>query len=249
MDRNQAWARIIEVGQLVKQALIARGVNAADKETNYKYVDGVKKLRRSPFWSNKRGYKYIDDVEDHLRRLVRSFEVLNPKPGSSVFEIGPGNCYFLFLCRELRGCRVAGVDIKQAGLSDAEKPDKNPSRELSKYAYHLFREHFGLEEVIKHQVICGNQPIDFGDEYDAIVATRAVFNRGWREGEYRFWLRDCYEHLRPEGRLMFYFNKVAPEHLAVFPFLRPAQPTSDIKKLSMISREAIGLFLGEHRGG
>jgi SAM-dependent methyltransferase len=248
MDRSQARARIIEVGQLVKQALIARGVDAADEQAEYKYVDGVKKLRRSPFWSRKRGYKYIDDVDDHLRRLVHSFEILDPKPGSSVFEIGPGNCYFLFLCRELRGCRVAGVDIKQEGLPASQKSDKNPSWELSKYAYQHFRKHFGLEDVITHQVICGNQPIDFGGHYDAIVATRAVFNRGWGEAEYRFWLRDCHEHLRPEGRLLFYFNKVAPEHLASFPLLRPAQPTSDVRKLSMISREAMGQFLGEQRG-
>jgi hypothetical protein len=141
------------------------------------------------------------------------------------------------------------VDIKQEGLVGSEKPGKNPSRELSKYAYHLFREHFGLEEAIKHQVIEGNQPIHFGGQFDAIVATRAVFNRGWGEQEYRFWLRDCYQHLRPGGRLMFYFNKVTPEHLALFPFLRPAQPTAEVKKLSMISREAIGQFLGDHRGG
>ena len=235
MDSSQVRARIIEVGQLVKQALIERGVGAAETEPDYKYVGGEVKPRRSPFWSRKRGFKYIDDAEDHLRRLFRGFKVLDPRPGSSVFEIGPGNCYFLFMCRELRGCRVAGVDIKR---DDGPDPDK-----LAKYAYHLFREHFRLEEVVKHQVVEKEQPIDFGGRYDAIVATRAVFNRGWREIEYRFWLNDCYQHLQPQGRLLFYFNKVDPEPLAALPLLRPPAPADGVKKLRMLSREAIGRAL------
>jgi SAM-dependent methyltransferase len=246
MDSDQVQARIMEVGQLVKKALVEIGVGAAAEEPGYKYVNGVKKPRRSPFWSRERGYKYIDDVDDHLRRLVRSFEILDPREGSAVFEIGPGNCYFLFLCRELRGCRVAGVDIKPEGMGGAMEPGKNRSRELSKYAYQMFREHFGLEDVIRHQVVAANQPIDFGGRYDYLVATRAAFNRGWGEAEYRFWLRDCYEHLRPDGKLMFYFNKIDPESLAALPLLRPQDPlVGGVKKLSMIPREVIGQVLGD----
>jgi hypothetical protein len=245
VDSNEVRARIIEAGQIVRKALLERGLGGAETEPAYKYVDGVPKPRRSPFWSKKRGFKYIDDADEHLRRLFRSFEILNPRPGSSVFEIGPGNCYFLFMCRELRGCRPAGIDIKPAALPGSDKPAKNASRELSKYAYQLFRQQFGLDDAIKHQVVEAYQPVNFGGRYDYIVATRAVFNRGWRDGEHRYWLRDCYQHLEPDGRLMVYFNKVEAHTLAVLPMLRPAHAPGGVKKLSIIDRETIGQALSD----
>jgi hypothetical protein len=148
------------------------------------------------------------------------------------------------MCCELRGCRPAGIDIKPDEWLHEAKPAKNACRELSKFAYQLFREHFGLEKMIKHQVVQRLSPINFGGRYDYIVATRAVFNRGWREEEHRFWLQDCYEHLQPDGRLMVYFNKVDTASLSAWPFLRPAQPPGGVKKLSIISREEIGQALG-----
>jgi hypothetical protein len=245
MEMSQVRARILEVGQLVKQALLARGLGGAENEPEFKVVDGVLKPRRSPFWSRKRGFKYIDDADEHLGRLVRSFELLDPRPGSSVFEMGPGNCYFLFLCRELRGCRVAGVDLKEDDRPASEKPWKNASRELSKVAYRLFREHFGLEDAVRHQAVEAYQSVAFGGVRDYIVATRGVFNRGWREPEYRFWLADCYRHLGPDGKLMVHFNKVDPESLAALPLLRPAQGQGQLKKLSIFSRETLGQVLGD----
>jgi hypothetical protein len=234
MDRNQVRARIVEVGQRVKQALMAK-----EKEYNISYSEDIEK--RAGLWYKTRGYKYIDDVDYHLDRFFEYFDLLNPREGSAVFEIGTGNCYFLFMCRELRGCRVAGAEWKyddeDTGLKD---PEKKPFRDLKKYAYQLFREHFGLEDVIQHQIVEGYKPIDFGGQRDYIVATRATFNRLWGPGEYRFWLRDCYEHLNPDGKLMIVLNKVKPEALAEFPFLRPPQPKRDNDKLSIISRETIG---------
>src|SRR5262249_39580466 len=149
--------------------------------------------------------------------------------GSSVFEIGPGNGYFLLMCRELRGCRVAGVDK----IYDNRKGQ-------GQNAFRLFREHFGLEGAIRHQFVEGDQPIAFGGRYDAIVATRAHFNRGWGEPQYRFWLRDCYDHLEPGGKLMVHFRTLEPEYVAALPLLEPAYALKDVKKLSIIPREAIG---------
>jgi hypothetical protein len=139
---------------------------------------------------------------------------------------------------------VAGVDIKNHDGSVSEDPGKNPSRELSKHAYRLFREHFGLEDVIKHQVVAPYQPIAFGGQYDAIVATRGVFNQGWREAEYRFWLTDCLQHLRPEGQLMVHFNKVDQESLAALPLLRPSEGAGPVRKLNIISRETLSQVFG-----
>jgi transposase len=116
----------------VKKGLIERGVGAAATEPDYKYVGGEVKPRRSPFWSRKRGFKYIDDVEDHLRRLFRSFEILDPRPGSSVFEIGPGNCYFRFMCRELRGCRVASPALTPAARRSVARTVRLLEREADK---------------------------------------------------------------------------------------------------------------------
>ena len=250
MDSDQVRARIIEVGQRVKPALLERGLSAEEIQPGYKYVAGEAKQRPRPFWSEERGYKYIDDVDDHLRRLAKSFDFLDPRPGSAVFEIGPGSCFFLVLCRELRGCRVAGVDWIEDEAADQDDSLRMPFHDLQKYAFRLFREHFGLADVVRHQVVKAHQPIAFGGQYDAIVATRAMFNRGWQEGEYRYWLEDCYRHLWPEGHLMVHLNKLEPEHLAVFPFLRPVPVPGGVKKLSRIARETIGQALeGSTRRG
>src|SRR6516164_3672848 len=108
MDRNQVRARIIEVAGAVKEKLIERGWSPPEQE------QGLKKkragpARTDPFWSPDRGYKYIDDVEDHIGRFFQCLDLLTPQ-GGSVLEIGPGNCYFLFMCRELCGCRPGGVE-------------------------------------------------------------------------------------------------------------------------------------------
>ncbi len=244
MDRDQVRARILEVAHVVKDKLSERQRHAAGDRPDSKVSADAEALRCGPFWVEERGYKYIDDVEDHLRRLFRSFHLLNPRAGSSVFEIGPGNCYLLFMCRELRGCRVAGVDWK---LGQAAQPGK-PFQELAQYAHALFRAQFGLEEAVRHQIVEAYQPIEFGGRYDAIVATHTAFNQGWGEGEYHFWLRDCYQHLQPEGRLLIALNKVEPAALAALPFLRPAQPTPGFKKLTSLPRELLGELLAEVPG-
>lgn len=241
MDRDQVRARMIAVAHAVKEKLRERRIDTGDKAPDYKIIDGVQKLRCGPFWVEERGYKYIDDVEDHLRRLFRSFDLLSPGQGSSVFEIGPGNGYFLFMCRELGGCQVAGVDWKlEEGTGNTAA---KPFQDLAQYAHARFREYFDLEECVRHQIVEAYQPVDFRDRYDAIVATHTAFNKGWGEDAYRYWLRDCYEHLHPEGRLMIALNKVEPAALVALPFLRPPQPTPGFKKLTILTRETIGQAL------
>ena len=245
MERRQVRIRILEVAQAVKTALVARGVAADEVEPEYKLVGGAVKRRGAPFWSPKGGFKYIDDVKHHLRRLFRCFDALDPREGSSVFEIGPGSCYFLFMCRELRGCRVAGVDWKWDDTQGFGTVKRMPYHNIQQDAFQQFREHFGMEDLIRHQVVEAYRPIDFGGSYDGIVATRAMFNQGWGQSEYRFWLRDCYQHLRPGGQLLVHFNEVSEEALEALPFLRPPDQSERVKKLNLLSRDAVGRVLGE----
>jgi hypothetical protein len=212
LDKHQVQEKIIEAAQVVKNQLIEQGVAAKGRVE---------------------GYKYIDDVRSNLRRLFLCFDLLDPHKGSSVFEIGPGNCYFLVMCRELRGCRVAGVDRKPALINGQ-----------GQLAFRLFREHFGLDDWIRAQTVEGSRPIDFAGSYDAIVATRAHFNQGWGKADYRYWLHDCYHHLLPGGKLMVHFHRIESEIIAAFPLLEPVYAIKAAKKLSVVSREAIGHVLG-----
>jgi len=212
MDKNQVQEKIIAAAQAVKDQLIAQDVPAKGRVE---------------------GYKYIDDVRSNLRRLFLCFDLLDPREGSSVFEIGPGNCYFLVMCRELRGCRVAGVDRKPV-----------PIKGQGQLAFRLFRKHFGLEDVIKPQTVAGSQSIEFGGCYDAIVATRAHFNQDWDEADYRYWLRDCYEHLLPGAKLLVHFHRIEPDITAVLPLFEPVHAIKAAKKISLVSSEAIGQVLG-----
>jgi hypothetical protein len=243
MDNNEIRARIVATAQRVKQALIEGNLPHEEWQAGPTDMIWEGKGGRAPFWSAHRGFKYIDDVEDHLRRVFKAFELLDPKAGSSIFEIGPGSCYFLVLCEDLRGCRVSGVDWIEHDAADDEQDLRMPFHELQKHAFGLFRKHFGLESAVRHQVVKGYEPIAFGGSYDAIVATRAMFNRGWGEGEYRFWLNDCYRHLMPGGNLMVHLNNIDPEPLARFPFLRPQPCTGGHKKLCVIPRDVIGRVL------
>jgi SAM-dependent methyltransferase len=242
MDREQVRARIIEVARRVKQVLVKRGIAADEQEPKYK-GRGVRKPRRNPFWSEEGRYKYIDDVDVQLQRLFQCFDLLNPRRESSVFEIGPGSCYLLFMCRELGGCRVAGIDWIENEAADSNRAFRMPFHGLQKYAFGLFRKEFGLEGAIRHQVVKGNQPIVFDGCYDAIIANHAMFNRAWRESKYRFWLRDCYEHLKPGGKFMIALNKVRPDALAALPCLRPLHAREGNEKLNLLSREEIGEVL------
>ena len=246
MDRNQVRGRIIEAAHTIKQKLSERGVRPDEAEQSYDYHDGVATLRHSAFWSREQGYKYIDDIEEHLRRFFQCLDLLNPRQGDSVFEIGPGNCYFLFMCRELCGCRVAGVEWKEGAMPGKKKAKTMPFHDLKMYAYQLFRDQFGLEDVVRHQIVTAYQAVAFDGRHDAIVATRAMFNCHWGEGEYRYWLRDCHEHLAPGGRLMVHFNKIDPESLAALPFLLPDRPLPGNEKLTIVSREALGQHLTDH---
>src|SRR5262249_42897425 len=158
---------------LVKQTLVEHKLSPADWEPRVWDANREGKGGRSPFWSPKRGFKYIDDVDDHLRRVFKAFDRLDPKPGSSVFEIGPGSCFFLVVCRELRGCRVSGVDWIGHDTADSEQDLRMPYHELQKCAFGLFRQHFGLEDAVRHQVVKARQPIAFRGGHDAVVAMRA----------------------------------------------------------------------------
>ena len=243
MNRNQVRARLIEAAGAIKGKLDDRRLQAADKVAEEK-VTGAKK-RHGRFWIEGRGFKYVDDVEEHLNRLFRSFDMLDPQEGSSVFDIGPGNCYLLFMCRELRGCRVAGVDWKLEEGPAAVNTEEKPLRELGLYAQGLFRRQLGMEDVVRHQVVREFEPVAFAGRYDAIVATHTAFNLGWGENAYRYWLRDCYEHLNPDGRLMIALNKFKPAVVAAFPFLLPLEPTPGFKKLTLISRGTLGAALAD----
>jgi hypothetical protein len=238
MNRNEVKARLAAAAAAIKGELDDRRLEAAEKVAAER-VTGAKK-RRGRFWVEERGFKYVDDVEDHLRRLFRAFDTLDPPEGSSVFEIGPGNCYLLSMCREMRGCRVAGVDWKLAEGPVAVNTAEKPLRELGLYAQGLFRRQLGMEEAVRHQVVREFEPVDFRGRYDAIVATHTAFNLGWGVDAYRYWLKDCYEHLNPEGHLLIALNKVKAAVVDVFPFLLPPEPTPNFKKLTLVSRATLG---------
>ncbi len=238
MKRNEVWARLVETATVIGKQLDDRRPEAA--QTAAAEGAAATKKGRGRFWLEGRGFKYVDDVEDHLHRLFRGFDMLDPPEGSSVFEIGPGNCYLLYMCREMRGCRVAGVDWKLEESPAAVKAVDKPLRNLGLYIQGLFRRQLGMEEVVRHQVVRAFEPIDFRGRYDAIVATHTAFNVSWGVDAFRYWFKDCYEHLNPCGRLMIALNKARPAVVDVFPFLLPPEPTPGFKKLTLISRDTLG---------
>ena len=72
MGNSQVRARIIEVGHLVKQALIERGVGAAATEPAYKYVDGEVKRSGAAILVEKAAGKWVvQEAVDELPVAAR----------------------------------------------------------------------------------------------------------------------------------------------------------------------------------
>ena len=129
-------------------------------------------------------YKFIADAPLHIERCYKYFEIANPPPKSSVFEIGPGCCYFLWFCRE-RECSISGVDAE--------------SNVYSKTRTHL-------KINIKEERVKPFEKISFGKSFDLIISLLATFCGRWEKSAHVYFLEDCYDHLTENGRLIMNFN-------------------------------------------
>lgn len=150
----------------------------------------------------KRGYKFLEHADHHLDRILTTFQHMNPPQGGRVFEIGPGCCYLLHMCRQ-RGCEVRAVDVKLEYF----------------VVYRTMRRLLELEPFISEFRVESFHPIPFIQLYDRIVATAIMFDREWGVAEHLYFVEDCLRNMKPDGILVLSFNEhtvITPQIMAVY---------------------------------
>lgn len=135
-------------------------------------------------------YRFLLQPEENIRRAREWIRHLAPEPSRTVFEIGPGCCYLLYLLREESNCAVAGIDAAFAKT----------------VVYGTMRALLGLNEVVREHRVKPFMEIPFDGVYDFIIATGTVFHNRFTRDADRFWLSDCNAHLSPSGRMLIGFN-------------------------------------------
>lgn len=134
--------------------------------------------------------KYIVNPRVHIDICDKLLKLLNPK--GKILDVGCGNGYLLYLCRELYGCEVTGLD----------RCDRDDARTK---IYTELTKRLNIN-VIKHTI----KPLEampIFEKYDLITATMTMFNNNWSVNQHKFWINDCQSHLVNGGKIILLTNK------------------------------------------
>lgn len=137
-------------------------------------------------------HKYVEKPGLWYKKARLFVETNQIKPGSRVFDIGPGAGYFLYILKTELGCDVSGVDRPFPFFSTC-------------------RELLGIDSVVVERIHRRSPIKALNGLYDYITAFGACFDcslleRIWDEEAYRFWFNDVVEHLNPGGQLITVWN-------------------------------------------
>ena len=144
--------------------------------------------------------KYVDwALEDTINKSFLLAEYLSPKPGSVIYELGPGTGYLMYILREIYGCRVFGCD----------KPDTPLYRDMHAA--------LGIDTVeewtIDHR---GARFFPYSSllscPYDYIIATQISFMDDWSPLDHLRFTNQCVSFLKIKGQLILFPNPKA-QHL------------------------------------
>jgi SAM-dependent methyltransferase len=154
-----------------------------NSQTDYYWKYGINDKDNGPF-------KFIKYPMRHIQRCMDYYNLLKPKRGS-LFNIGVGVGYFDYICKQLGGCVVSGIDIMLDDLLIYKK-----MRLILKIPVREFRVNIMTK-------------IDFGGTYDYITSTLPTFNNDWSLEGHLFFLHDCFQHLNDGGKIFIAYNKSA----------------------------------------
>jgi SAM-dependent methyltransferase len=139
--------------------------------------------------SARSGIKFLYPEKQVLRKIrwcVKDLDLITP-PVKAILDIGTGAGWLPYIARFL------GHTVY---LSDAPNVKK----------YTEILSILGLSLTYKFSVTRQERmPLD-GLSVDIITATGTAFHTGWDEGDWRFWLADCADHLKPGGQLFMVLN-------------------------------------------
>ncbi len=143
-------------------------------------LPGWSEAKAKHFKGSKRGPDKYFNTHHWVREASRRWDALAfvDTPGLKVLDIGAGFGYFAIVGKE------AGNQIE---LTDVPHP--------------IYDDVTSLLGLSKHELrVSAFTPMRFqGGHYDLVTAYRVVFDKGWGEDEWRFFLRDVRDTLLNEG--------------------------------------------------
>jgi cyclopropane fatty-acyl-phospholipid synthase-like methyltransferase len=138
-------------------------------------------------------YKWLAYPDRFVQQSRECIGLAGTQRGETIFDIGCGPGYLLWICRERLGCHVRGCDpLRRAPI------------------YTELYESLKLTDCITSHVSTIEEPIPKTDaKYDVIFATWITWIGfgNWSPDELSRYLRACLDHLRPRGRMLLRFEE------------------------------------------
>jgi len=144
-----------------------------------------------PGWCDTDGWQmYVNAPARHIAKAAIACKRLKMPHGGSIYDIGVGCGYLLYLCREWYGCTVAGCDVNI----------------YYQKMFAVTRLALGLWDCVEDRRIQPMQPLGITGRYDRITSTSASFSRGWTEPEHRCLLGQLPHILTADGCAFLTFS-------------------------------------------
>jgi len=163
-------------------------VNAAKKVCNFSNKTNISL-----------GRKYIKSPIKYIKKNKALYDLLGVRPGSSVFEIGPGVGYFLYICKEFGGCYVRAIDSRQI-------PGKNILYDQNSIYDSTLKELSIFDKVDTQCVQPAKKVSFYNKKYNYIVAIGGSFIRNWTIKDHKFFIKNCRNNLLLGGKILLQFN-------------------------------------------
>ena len=136
--------------------------------------------------------KYVSwAMEETILKSANLAKVLNMEAGQSVFEIGPGAGYLLYILQEDYGVWGYGCDVEDRPL------------------YKDMHEALGIGNVQDERIYPSAEIWTMNSLYDVIVATQISAMDEWNQEDVDYFIRQCKGSLNHYGRVVLFPNPKA----------------------------------------
>jgi len=138
-------------------------------------------------------YKWLADAQRYVQQSRELVGLAGVRPGDTVYDIGCGPGYVLWICRERLGCVVEGCDPLRGGP-----------------IYKELYEALHLGQCITAHASTIEQPLPpTSTRFDVIFATWITWIGfgNWSEAEFSRYIGGLMTYLRPHGRILLRFEE------------------------------------------
>ena len=163
-------------------------------EMRHRLLNGMDVANGLECYVNTSGWKkYLKDPNLWIAKNTAWLELIDPQPGDSLYDIGAGCGFFMYLARELRGCRITGCDV-----------DITVQK-----VFAIMKLALGVYDEVDEGCVTPWKPLPCQGRYDWITSLAIAFSGGWQVEEHRWFLRAVGEQLADGGSALLIFSAPA----------------------------------------